>query len=188
MIIAAEYAFNNGDIIRETHPQLMQELEDIIAAVDASRCKSKTSEEITMPGKMLYSPKDLNEAFALGFEPRGWHKKRVLCHYPTRYYRPGYQPKGMRGGAYREMDFLKERLGIEVQFGKYAFMVYNVCAKMTIFHNRGFIDSGVEIVPVKAFADEMSTGVSYFEQFVWDLEERGVADIDIPVLILGIDA
>ena len=33
----------------------------------------------------------------------------------------------------------------------------------------------------------MSTGVSYFEQFVWDLETRGVADIDIPVLIFGID-
>jgi hypothetical protein len=32
------------------------------------------------------------------------------------------------------------------------------------------------------------TGVSYFEQFVWDLEHRGVADIDVPVLILGIDA
>ena len=47
---------------------------------------------------------------------------------------------------------------------------------------------GIEIVPVKAFADQMSTGVSYFEQFVWDLEHRGVSDIDIPVLILGIDA
>jgi hypothetical protein len=42
-------------------------------------------------------------------------------------------------------------------------------------------------VPVKAFAEEMSSGVSYFEQFVWDLEARGVADIDIPVMILGID-
>ena len=40
---------------------------------------------------------------------------------------------------------------------------------------------------MKSFADEMSTGVSYFEQFVWDLEKRGVADIDIPVLIYGID-
>jgi hypothetical protein len=36
-------------------------------------------------------------------------------------------------------------------------------------------------------ADEMSSGVSYFEQFVWDLEKRGKADIDIPVLIFGID-
>ncbi len=58
---------------------------------------------------------------------------------------------------------------------------------MTIFRNLGYIDCGVEIVPVKAFADEMSSGVSYFEQFVWDLKARGVADIDIPVLILGID-
>jgi hypothetical protein len=58
---------------------------------------------------------------------------------------------------------------------------------MTIFRNLGYIDAGVEIVPVKAFAEQMSSGVSYFEQFVWDLEHRGVADIDIPVLILGID-
>ena len=85
------------------------------------------------------------------------------------------------------MDFLKQRLGVELQMGKYAFMVYNVCAKMTIFHKLGFIDAGVEIVPVKSLADEMSTGVSYFEQFVWDLEARGVADIDIPVLVLGVD-
>lgn len=59
---------------------------------------------------------------------------------------------------------------------------------MTLFHNLDLIDVGVEVVPVKAFADEMSTGVSYFEQIAWDLENRGVADIDIPVLILGIAA
>ena len=101
-------------------------------------------------------------------------------------YTEEYKPKPLNDGAFREMDFVKEKLGVEVQFGKYAFMVYNVCAKMTIFHNRGLIDTGVEIVPIKEFADEMSTGVSYFEQFVWDLENRGNADIDIPVLILGI--
>ncbi len=52
---------------------------------------------------------------------------------------------------FREMDFVKPgiKLGIEVQFGKYAFMVYNVCAKMTIFRNLGVIDTGIEIVPVK---------------------------------------
>ena len=94
----------------------------------------------------------------------------------------------MNAGAFREMDFVKGRLGIEVQFGKYAFMVYNVCAKMTIFHKLGHIDHGIEIVPVKAFAEEMSSGVSYFEQFVWDLEARSIADIDIPEMILGIDA
>lgn len=187
MIIAAEYSFNDGHSIEKTHPYLLQEVKDIVAAVDALPYKIKESKEITMPGKMLYSPPDLNRAFAQGFGSKGWEKKRVTCHYSTAYYRPGYPPKQMRP-AYREMDFLKGRLGIEVQFGKYAFMVYNVCAKMTIFRNLGYIDAGIEIVPVKSFVDDMSTGVSYFEQFVWDLETRGVADIDIPVLIFGIDA
>ena len=40
---------------------------------------------------------------------------------------------------------------------------------------------------MKSLADGMSSGVSHFERVVWDLEQRGVADIDVPVLILGID-
>lgn len=58
---------------------------------------------------------------------------------------------------------------------------------MTIFHKLGYIDFGVEIVPIHELQKQMSTGVSYFEQFVWDLEQRGISDIDIPVLILGIN-
>ncbi|EQD57409.1 Restriction endonuclease, type II, BglII, partial [mine drainage metagenome] len=29
---------------------------------------------------------------------------------------------------------------------------------------------------------------SYYEQFLWDLEKRGVSNIDVPVLVIGIDA
>ena len=57
---------------------------------------------------------------------------------------------------------------------------------------RGINVGGKNIIKMcelkKIFADEMSTGVSYFEQFAWDLHIRGVSNIDIPVLILGIDA
>ncbi len=66
-------------------------------------------------------------------------------------------------------------------------MVYNVAAKMTIFSNLGIIDTGVEIVPMAQLVKQMSSGVSFFEQFVWDLEKRGTSNIDTPVLILGID-
>ena len=65
-------------------------------------------------------------------------------------------------------------------------MVYNVAAKMTIFRNLRVIDAGIEIVPIKEFAAQMSTGVSYFEQFCWDLDHRGISNIDTPVLVLGI--
>ena len=127
MIVAAEYSFNRGNTIRETRSRLIQELEDIIDAVDASRCRVKTSREITMPGRTLYSPVELNSNFASGFKSRGWTKQRVKCDYPTHYYRAGYNPKQMRGGAFREMDFLKDGLGVEIQFGKYAHCTRQNC-------------------------------------------------------------
>jgi hypothetical protein len=188
MIIAGEFSFNGGkNYIEKHHHGLLNEIKQIILAVNANEHKLKKSREKTMPGRTLFSPIALNKAFKAEFISRNWQKVKVQCDYPTCYYTPNYKPKKLKGGAFREMDFVKDTLGVEVQFGKYAFMVYNVCAKMTIFNKLRFIDSGIEIVPIKQFADEMSTGVSYFEQFVWDLEKRGIADIDIPVLVLGID-
>lgn len=191
MRIAGIYSFNQGrEAIEGRFFDELAEIEQAIFRVDAERYKTKTSQEITMPGKMLFSPKGLNQAFREQLNPQGWNSVRVRCEYSQDYYVNEYRPKLStgRGAPFRDMDFVKNGLGVEVQFGKYAFMVYNVCAKMTIFHKMGHIKAGVEIVPVKQFADEMSTGVSYFEQFVWDLEQRGVSNIDIPVLIVGIDA
>ncbi|MFK5968963.1 MAG: hypothetical protein QM487_02425 [Candidatus Marithrix sp.] len=85
--------------------------------------------------------------------------KIIKCNYSNEHYIEGYKPKSVGKTPFRDMDFVKDKVGIEV---------------------------GVEIVPIKDLADEMSTGVSYFEQFVWDLKNRGVSNIDLPVLILGI--
>lgn len=189
MRIAGVYSFNDGKKqVAENYANLLVEVNDVIKTVDASKHKTKESTEQTMMGRMLFSPRSINDAFKTAFAERGWSPVRVPCTYPTTHYLEDYKIRSKNRGAFREMDFVKEKLGIEVQFGKYAFMVYNVCAKMTIFHNLGHINHGIEIVPVKAFADEMSTGVSYFEQFIWDLESRGVSNIDIPVMVLGIDA
>ncbi len=188
MKIAGEYSFNNGqDTVNKRYPKLLAEIHEAISSVNAANCKTKASKEKTKVGRILYSPIALNRAFKTQLYAKNWRSVREKCNYPTQYYSPGYKPKTLRQGAFREMDFVKDKLGVEVQFGKYSFMVYNVAAKMTIFRNLGHIDAGIEIVPVKALADNMSSGVSYFEQFVWDLETRGTSDIDIPVLILGID-
>jgi hypothetical protein len=191
MKIVAEFDFNNGKSAIERHYH--KEFEEIISVIDsvnADECKTKVSTEKTMAGKILYSPKALNTAFSNAFNYIGWNSCRIDCEYIYGNYFDGYQAPEIRRGAFREIDFIKEgkKLGIEVQFGKYAFMVYNVCAKMTIFKNAGVIDTGIEIVPVKRLVEDMSTGVSYFEQFAWDLTQRGVSNIDIPVLVLGIDA
>ena len=192
MKIVGEYSFNGGkEYIEKNFPNLLKEVKKAIKNVDASKHKTKKSKEKTMKGKMLYSPTKLNKTFKAEFTKlKGWSNKKELCDYPQEFYLKDYKPKTpykVKVKPYRDMDFVKDKLGVEIQFGKYAFMVYNVCAKMTIFKKLGHIEAGIEVVPIKQIASEMSTGVSYFEQFVWDLQQRGVSDIDIPVLILGID-
>lgn len=187
MIIAAEYSFNRGkEEIESNYPTYLDEIKEVIQHADANACKNKKSKEKTMGNKILFSPIELNSQFKKHFSPKGWSNYKVACDYSNDHYVGGYKPKSVGRTPYRDMDFVKGEVGVEVQFGKYAFMVYNVCAKMTIFRQLAGIQVGVEIVPVKDLADEMSTGVSYFEQFVWDLKNRGVSNIDLPVLILGI--
>ena len=188
MRVVARYSIKNGEaFIKEHFNNELREVYEVIESIDAANCKTKISKEKTMKGVALYSPVELNRLFREKFEGKGWRKVKVKCKYVTNYYEKGYHPPMMGSDAYREMDFVKNKLGIEVQLGKYAFMVYNVCAKMTIFSNLKKIIAGIEIVPVKHLQQHMSTGVSYFEQFVWDLRKRGTADIDIPVLVLGVD-
>lgn len=189
MIIAARYSFNGGaEVVKEKYPHLLSEVEAAILSVNAEEHRVKKSKEKTMMGQLLYSPVSLNKAIKSPLFAQGWVNHRVECEYSEEYYTPEYAATVTKNVGFRDMDFLKEKLGVEVQFGKYSFMVYNVAAKMTIFRNLGFIDTGIEVVPVKRFAQQMSSGVSYFEQFVWDLQQRGVSNIDVPVLILGIDS
>lgn len=192
MKIVAKYDFNGGKAaVQNKYAAEFAQIETAINAIDSTLYKTKESTEKTMMGRMLFSPVEINKAFKRELAKTGWSNHKVNCDYVHGEYLEGYKPAKKAGmKPFRDMDFVKPnvKLGVEVQFGKYAFMVYNVCAKMTIFSNMGLIDTGIEIVPVKNFAEEMSTGVSYFEQFAWDLEHRGTSNIDIPVLILGIDA
>jgi hypothetical protein len=181
MEIIAEYSFNKGkEFIEKFHGLELQELRKIVHSVDASRFKTKVSKEKTMTGQMLYNPKEMNKEFKRLLKESEWEIRRITLK--------TFVPEiGKEHIGFREIDAVKDKLGVEVQFGKYAFMVYNVAAKMTIFNKQGIIDSGIEIVPMLSLANEMSSGVSYFEQIKTDLEYRGVSNIDIPVLVLGVD-
>ena len=120
MNVLGEYSFNNGKtVIKTRYKRLLQEVYQVIHQVDSKTCLTKKSREKTMPGKTLYSPIELNKRFKNLFEQKGWKKIKVKCDYPSQYYLNGYQPQ-VPYRAYREMDFIKENLGLEVQFGKYA--------------------------------------------------------------------
>lgn len=95
----------------------------------------------------------------------GWQHVRVTCHYTEiikRYMRKA-KPSARDLGDFPEIDFAKERAGVEVQFGKYVFMLYDLCAKMVIFHKLHYINAGVEFVPTEAMSQQMSMCIAFFK-------------------------
>ena len=52
--------------------------------------------------------------------------------------------------SYNQTDFVKDRVAVEVQFGKYAFVAYDLFVKHLAFYVGDVIDVGVEILPMKA--------------------------------------
>ncbi len=97
MTILGKYSFAGGeDFIQGKYPELLHEIEEAIASVDASKCLVKESKEKTMMGKMLYSPVALNDEFEKFLHPRHWKHVKEPCEYPTQYYVGGYKPDGKK--------------------------------------------------------------------------------------------
>jgi hypothetical protein len=134
-----------------------------------------------MKGKLLFSPRDMNHHLKTTLHKKGWTEK--ADGKKKEYAEPRH---AFGKGRFREMDGVKNKVGLEIQFGKYAFMGYDIFSKMVIFNKLGYIECGIEVVPAEELVRQMSTGVSSFDQLLVDFEHRGESDIDIPVYVIGI--
>ncbi len=183
MKVVATYSFKNGEAYIKAHyAKELKEVYENIAALDATLCLTKESKEKTKVGKLLFSPVDMNNYLKLLFHEKGWTEKSQEGKK-----RKFKEPRHAFGkGRFREMDGLKNEVGLEIQFGKYAFMGYDIFSKMVIFNKLGYIKCGIEIVPSVELVRQMSTGVSSFDQLLVDFEHRGESDIDIPVLVISL--
>src|SRR5688572_20258853 len=116
MRIVGQYYFNDPDkAISSRYSAELEEIKTVITTVNAADYRSKLSKEKTMPGRVLYSPVALNKAFRSAFSALGWKNVRVKSDYSVEYYVGGYLPPAATKGAFRDMDFVKNKLGVEVQ-------------------------------------------------------------------------
>jgi predicted oxidoreductase (fatty acid repression mutant protein) len=64
MKIIEKYSHLNGlEYLLVHNPKLWDEIQNVVEAVDAEKCKTKISKEKRMIGKLLYSPDDMNKMF-----------------------------------------------------------------------------------------------------------------------------
>lgn len=175
-----EYSHLGGsEILKVRYPEHDKQIDQVIASID-KLSKSKVSKEKTMPGELLYAPKELNARFEKAFHKHGF--KEIRDTYTIKL--PNYDYEV--AGAFKQVDFVKDRVLVEVQFGKYAFMFYDM-AKFQYFFNENKADVGIEIVPCHSMHKQMSTGVSYGEQLVYDIERLKRHFPAVPVKVILID-
>ncbi len=201
MRLRAKYSHMNGEEYLLVHrANLWREVRDVIAEVDAEACRTKVSREKTMPGKMLYSPQDMNAAFKKGFEARGWKERRAtfwitddetvlrsIHQLSEKEQRKAIEEAGLKPiMTYNQTDFVKDRVAVEVQFGKYAFVAHDLFVKHLSFFVSDIIDVGIELLPMKELESDMSSGVPYYERDLLNVLRQGRGVPAVPLVLVGL--
>jgi len=177
-----EYSHLGGaEILQVRFPKINKEIDDVIASIRDVR-KLKKSKEKTKKNKMLYSPKDLNKRFTKALNGKGFEE--LIDRYTVKIPDHNYEVKG----AYKQVDFAKNKVLVEVQFGKYPFMFYDLF-KFQYFFNEAKAAVGVEIVPAHYMYKQMSSVTSYVEQLLWEIErrKRHLPPVLVKVTVIGVE-
>ena len=174
---------------------------NVIKSVDAEKCRTKVSKEKTMKGKILYSPIEMNKSFDKLLKNREWQESRV-SYWVTKSEKlirktlampPEKQKKEIEAAGNclysvtTRLIFVKDRVAVEVQFGKYSFVAYDLFVKHLAFYIGDHIDVGIEILPMKSLQSQMSSGVAYYEGEIYNVVRQGRGVPAVPLVIIGIE-
>jgi len=203
MKIAQKYSHLNGEEYLIVHYKgLYDEIKHIIKSLDAEKFKTKKSKERNRVGVNLYSPIEINKALDMEFSKRSWNESRYSYYITLNRElmeksllmsasdQKDYLLKNGENNpiySYNQTDFVKEKIAVEVQFGKYSFVAYDLFVKHMLFYSGGKINLGIEILATKKMQLQMSSGVAYYEGEVYNVMRQGRNNPPVPLLILGIE-
>lgn len=201
MKIVETYSHLNGlEFLLVHNRDLWDEIRRVIQGVDANVCRTKVSKEKTMTGKLLYSPVAMNKAFCSRLRAGTWKESRV-SYWVTKdaklirktLLKSANEQKAeiISAGekpifSYNQTDFVKDRVALEIQFGKYAFVAYDLFVKHLAFYVQDQIDVGIELLPMKSLQQHMSSGPAYYEAELYNLIRNGRGVPAVPLVLVGI--
>ena len=178
-----------------------EELLSTIESIDANRFLKYSSDK-TKKGEVLYSQGKINSEFKRLLSALGWDEKRtpyvvsgdintakeIVKVKDIDKQRRIIESKGLEAlPTYNQVDFVKDRIAVEVQFGKYFSVAYDLHVKHTFFYAMDDIDVGVEIIPTHEFMVRMDTGVAWYENEITNVIREGRSNPSVPIVMIGIE-
>lgn len=202
MKIANLYSHLNGYEYLLVHRR--QQWEEIVNAITSINANdyTKISKDKAKTGKILYDQKVINKKFEEILFPEGWQSVTIQYYVtediPTARIIANIRDKeeqkqviedsghiAMRTN--NQVDFVKDRIAVEVQFGKYFSVAYDLHVKHTFFFLRDDIDVGIEIIPTRNMCLYMDTGVAWFENELANVIREGRSNPTVPIVLVGIE-
>lgn len=183
-------------------PWLWTEVEDIVATVDVPVCRTQIVGEQYTSDEVFYEAGAINAAFGHELAQRGWSTPSPSLQAPSTQRSGQWQMSLLSEqrkteeieaageapiSSYNQTDFVKARVAIEVQFGKYSFVAYDLFVKHLAFYVGDQIDVGIEILPMKSLQSRMSSGVPYYEKGLYDVVRQGRGVPAVPLVVVGVE-
>lgn len=159
------------DSFQENYPDTYTELYNVIELVQPQR--TKPSFEKARKGEKLISTQSILRQFMNQFRKIGWSENRINF---------GDSSKS----GFSEIDVVKEKIGLELSFGKFAFAESDIFVKFPIFIRAEIIKSAILITPVNSLVREMSPGVSSFEMVQRRMKQITPYMPKYPFVIIGV--
>lgn len=182
MRVIERYSHLNGEEFLLVHrPGLWQEVIDVVESVDAE----------------AYSSRSMAAAFATGFKALGWRHRRAWA--PSVSNDVPNQTQGLDVGvrgrveqadaaspADGQSDFAKDRVAVEIQFGRFPFVLHDLFGSPLALFVMDLIDVGVEVLPVKELEAKMALGGPCFERSRSEIVRSGRSVPAVPLVLLGV--
>jgi len=76
---------------------------------------------------------------------------------------------------------------LKALYNIYAFVAFDLFVKHRLFYSGVVIILGIEVLPMKSMQSQMSSGVAYFEDKVYNVMCQRRSSPLVPLLIIGIE-
>ncbi len=201
------FSFSGG--INKLKSDYMEEFTELVHAVEQNSSDEvfvkRTDEENKDDDKLLASPAVMNHNILMEQlkDKHGWSINHALNSGEEEIKRAGKnKPYNSSDNeckfdicpdedwGEKTIDGIKNRLGVEVQFGKYSFLAYDILGKFGHFKLADKIDMGVEVVANNNLKSHMSNGPGHYEQIQAEIkglsEDYISSEYRVPIIVIGI--
>jgi len=172
LVVTETYSHLFGkEVLDAKYPHLVGEIIGVLTKTAIGR-PSKVSKEKDKEGQLVYAGPDFNRPLTAEFNQLGWRRRKVFYPDQKRYF--------------IDVDFFKDRVGLELQMGKYAFVLHDLYKFQYLFA-LDEIDVGVEIVPAASLQKRMYSGPASFESIITAIRSHARNEPPMPLWFIGID-